>query len=884
MMSCSFIIFFQRFGQCSLILNSNKASYLHFPCSSGKVISIKRQDLNIILDHFNIQVDNPICMLNQEMSKCFLQTKNPSEKYKFFMKATQLEQMHKDYEEIAMQRERTQDKVENHKEVLLDMNRMVQQKKEHLDQLVGLEDLKKEFYSLENQRVWAEVRDVELEYDSLKRKVTEGQMLTDRFEQKEAGYKQKQEEAEAKLKDMQARIDELLVVMDSLRPQYEGIRKKVDQLKRDDSNSQIMLKGLRCKMQVAERDNNDLIKKLEAAKNSEHQNMAAHNAEHEASKTRLEAQLRNLKEQKDTVAQQMEQFKHNVQLCSQKSTALRNELVNVQRVVQHNEQRHRELSASRTDRLSRFGHHMPRLSQLIDDAHKLGRFQRKPIGPLGSSITIRDPELALAAECCLKEIVYAFCCHSHQDEHTLESIIRGTPLPGHRPEIIVTPFLDKLHDISTRSVKHPEFPSLFESLEINNNIVANILIDMRSIETVLLIKDNRMARQVMIPRPPRNCTVAYTAMGDQVFSDRYYSGEMERARFLSSNVEEQMTELQRELVVVKGQVNEKQQEVTLNDKEKHSNTIQLTQKQAQMTQIQDRIVSLSNELRRLQDVEPEESSVYVLEEELQDMQEQIVALQGKFDNAANISESTQEEYRQMKQEEQKQLRKINVVKKEEESVRTEYQSVEYEIRKCKCVQRSVQEKKRVQLHDFSDTKKKLMEQEQKLQEVTTMAQRICPDRVKVTQSTRCLLITLEKLKARIDSTHHPTKKEKAEVLSYLSELCKMNFDAMLLKRKYSGSMAFDHKNCTLMITVHPNDRTVEARTNTNTLSGGERSFSTVCFILALWHCTESPFRCLDEYDVFMDMVTRRMSMDMMLQEAENQRHRQFMFITPLPTK
>ena len=39
--------------------------------------------------------------------------------------------------------------------------------------------------------------------------------------------------------------------------------------------------------------------------------------------------------------------------------------------------------------------------------------------------------------------------------------------------------------------------------------------------------------------------------------------------------------------------------------------------------------------------------------------------------------------------------------------------------------------------------------------------------------------------------------------------------------------------------------------NTRSLSGGERSYTTVCFIMSLWEAMESPFRCMDEFDVFM---------------------------------
>lgn len=50
--------------------------------------------------------------------------------------------------------------------------------------------------------------------------------------------------------------------------------------------------------------------------------------------------------------------------------------------------------------------------------------------------------------------------------------------------------------------------------------------------------------------------------------------------------------------------------------------------------------------------------------------------------------------------------------------------------------------------------------------------------------------------------------------------------------------------------------------------------------MALWSCVESPFRCLDEFDVFMDMLNRRVVMEMLVDLAMEHKRNQFFFFTP----
>ena len=65
--------------------------------STGRLISTRKGDLEEICDYFALQIDNPMNVLTQDMARQFLNNSTPYDKYKFFMKGTQLEHLDGDY-------------------------------------------------------------------------------------------------------------------------------------------------------------------------------------------------------------------------------------------------------------------------------------------------------------------------------------------------------------------------------------------------------------------------------------------------------------------------------------------------------------------------------------------------------------------------------------------------------------------------------------------------------------------------------------------------------------------------------------------------------------------------------------------------------------------
>ncbi|KAF6321746.1 structural maintenance of chromosomes 6 [Rhinolophus ferrumequinum] len=152
--------------------------------ATGTVISTKKEELIAILDHFNIQVDNPVSVLTQEMSKQFLQSKNEGDKYKFFMKATQLEQMKEDYSYIMETKERTKEQITQGEERLIELKRQCLEKEERFQMIAGLSTMKTDLEHLKHEMAWAVVNEIEKQLNAVRDNVKIGEDRAARLDRK----------------------------------------------------------------------------------------------------------------------------------------------------------------------------------------------------------------------------------------------------------------------------------------------------------------------------------------------------------------------------------------------------------------------------------------------------------------------------------------------------------------------------------------------------------------------------------------------------------------------------------------------------------------------------------------------------------------------------
>ncbi|NXE25636.1 SMC6 protein, partial [Ardeotis kori] len=890
---------------------------------SGTLISSKKEELIGILDHFNIQVDNPVSVLTQEMSKHFLQSKNEGDKYKFFMKATQLEQMKEDYSSIMKTKGNTCIQIEQGVERLQELKQLYCEKKERYKSIGFVNEMRNHLEDLKHKMAWAVVSEMEKEIQPIKEGIRVEEGNTKKFVQKVEECQVKAREAEEKYKAIQDRLITISEEARTLHPQCFSLKADVQARRKAVNEAEVLYNRFKTELKRLGKDDEQLRKRIEELKSSANHVSEPEKLERQRKITHLREQLKGFHDEEIMIGQQMDQFQQAIYKCREEHARLRREDYDVKQALDAKQKQLRELKDSKTNTLKRFGPHIPAFLEAVETAYRQGRFKHKPVGPLGAFIHPKDAELTLAVESCLKSLVQAFCCDNHSDERTLQLLMSKYYPRGFRPQIIVNKFQNKVYDVRHREVYHPEFPSVLTALEIDHAVVANCLIDVRGIETILLIKNSRKAREVMqLNRPPKNCKEAFTAEGDQVFERRYYSSDYPRPKFLSKDVEAEISHLEKEIENKKAQMTASQQHLYSIENEIKQNEDHLHDHRRHQKELQIKIRTTNAEIADLENVEEHQSlDIRTLEDEAKDNKGRMESVKKdmqqhsiKMEELKNILQVAEKNFEEMKE-------KIHQVEEIAGPIKDELNQADSEVENSKRRLQHYEDKQKEHLACIKRHKELLAAKEKELEEKIAQARQIYSERIEVSRTVKSLDAEMNRLRERINAENdrhgnreeivqqfHDAKERYEDAnskvknlkkfirlleeimtqrfkiyrqfLRLLSLRCKLYFDHLLRIRACSGKILFDHKNETLSITVQPREEDKAALNDVRSLSGGERSFSTVCFILSLWSITESPFRCLDEFDVYMDMVNRRIAMDMILKVADSQHHRQFILLTP----
>ncbi|XP_056665597.1 structural maintenance of chromosomes protein 6-like [Monodelphis domestica] len=880
---------------------------------SGSVITSKKAELAEILEHFNIRVDNPMTILQQEMGRQLLQTRSDGERYKFFQKVTQLEQMHNDYLCILERKARTQDQIEQGEKQLLELK---QQGIEVEQCFQSMAASRKRLEDLKHEMAWAVVNESERQIEDMISNINIGDQDTIRLNQKLEASQAKFNETTEKLKEVQEKLDKLNketieLEIESIQARDNINRKKKAYEEAEDlyNSSQNELKQLEKEKEHCNQMEN-LKKSMEQSKLEKQEKIAM-----------LKEELNKYKDQENSFFEKLEHLQEAIEKDNEEHSRLKREVSDVQQTLNDKQQQLNHLKDCKASPLKIFEPQIPALLEAIDNADREGLFTTKPKGPLGGYIHLQDPEFALAVEACLKDLLLAFCCNTFKDEEVLQTLMkRFYPVGSPRPQIIVSAFKNEIYDMTNRAAHHPEFPTVLTALKIDDAVVANALIDMRGIESVLLIKSNSLARTVMqVQEPPKNCREAFTADGDQVFERRYYSCDKSRPTYLI-DFEVEINHLEKVVENTVAQLSVYQQCANSLENDIRKNEETVNNHRLHLKEIAIRVIKINMQIKDLEK-EGTQSIGFSTQEKVKEIEKQMEQVEEKMKVQMEEMKDLRQEIIDAEQRHESIKMKIQQVQELSESFRQELSQINLEMDSEKRCLRHYQDRLKHHTNSLQVKKEELTKKEKELEKETAQAKYICPERKEIEKSTAALDKEIAFLKQKIQSenTRHRSREEIIRQFQQIKERynaldvkvknlrnciksldqtsvqryelyqqfrrslalrCRLYFDSFLSQLALSGEIRFDHAHETLSVRVQRGEGNTAGLGSIELQSGSENSFSNFFFILSLWYITEGPFRCLDAFDSYLDPSSRRIALNMILKIAQSQQFRQFILLTP----
>ncbi|KAF7768000.1 hypothetical protein Agabi119p4_7243 [Agaricus bisporus var. burnettii] len=876
----------------------------------GRVISTKREELSKICDHMNIQIDNPLTVLTQDASRVFLASSNPSDRYTLFMKGTQLQQLSDEYS-ITLENVRSTSKIlEQKKEAIPDLRAAAQEAKRRFDEAENARKQKAKQDDLKKEMAWAHVQNKQ---DELQQKELQANLdeATENFTEHEEALaalgnindleKRKQEIGQA-IKANKATITRLNADRKAMNTNLESVRRTIVEL---DQQIQRETEKLAQNAQAKRARLQEELTRIQNQIAACEQNIAgiqAKRQELESLKQGIEGQGKELEGKQKETGNQIAYFEQMITNCDR----------------------------AEKDSLLPYGRN---IKGVVDQISKMRWHGNIPLGPLGSFVKAKDPQTwgdILRNQ--LGQQLMAFAITDARDRPALKQLLAQTQ--NNHVQIVISS--TELFDYS-EGEPPAEYLTVLRALEINNPFVTRILINNANIESRVLAK-TRLEAQRMLERLPRGGAAwTHDQFNVRVFTDgvssipldirrnndssnlmltgRDSGNEKRRAIQEIATLRQQQSELGPRIAALRDQYRAYSCQTADLMRAEESETAVIRQAQAERQKLErglneempvnvnslidakkeseEEIVSILKQfepvVQELKTVDEEQKKLLI---EANEIKLRINAFEEKRSGIQHILERIAET----------RLKAQGALKHYEKRYQAEKEKVEQERELADVLQKEFASwtEKAAEYCARVENPRPLPEIEIALKSVTEALKRrekrqgasieeVEEQLIKAKQQYYTARSGIKSMQALIKKLRDSliTRYSRWECFrQHIALRTKVVFQYHLSQRGYFGKLLFDHSsdNPQLALKVQTDDQASQVghkEKDPKSLSGGEKSFSTICLLLALWETIACPIRCLDEFDVFMDAVNRRISMKMMIDTANASNQKQYILITPL---
>ncbi|KAM0675892.1 Structural maintenance of chromosomes protein 6 [Gurleya vavrai] len=863
---------FEFFGDEIIIERriNEKSNSLFIMNKFKKVWSKKKEDLDVLLNHFSISFRNPLNFLTQEHAKKFLNISKPSVLYEFFMKGTELEinkTLHKEAEEEVLEMNERIEEIKKRNEVV--ENELLKRKNK-IEVISNIKNWQKTLERIEVEKKWAQVdfnaeKKIELELVDLNVKLNNEQ-------------------------------NELIVYVNQIQHEKQKMNKEIDEIRKRNLERQEKeneLNGKITEKELNKREIENDLKEIEENINKQKKDLEdfklSMNEERikflDESLVKNKIKIEDLHEEKIMLENQKNCIEEKSIKEEERISNTKIQINQIQRMIEENKK-------IKINNLVFFGDRMPDLVNAIKNT----KFSGMVIGPLSNEVSLKEKKWYKPVSFVLNNYLNSFIVFEQDDKKKILNLLQNLNIKN----VSIYMPSNKNNEL-IRFRKNQNFKSVLDVIECSNNKVLNQLIILAQIESIILIEERSLAHKI-IKSKPNDVDIAFTINGDQIkmfnnnLSDFAYSGP---EKFFFQNSADKIIDLETNLNELK---NKNLKNEFLDNiyslKRKINDTEVLIEKIGNETR------NFEFELRTLKNVKAKihEKDIENINEELEinlqqfdelkcllkEINMEILEKRNEFDKLKLKYSSNEENYRkELKSLEEKQnmakykinftkeiiLKKVGELNTISDSINLQKINLiklghEFDkIREEKIIDDEIFElKAKIQLHD------------EKIDEIDM--QNVIHELESEKENNENLLDEFEKKVLKIKINLERRNQRREEIKQKESKRATKDFKFYMELRDYDGNLIFDHEKELLEIKVKLKNNKIAG--DKNTLSGGEKSYAGICLLLSLWPSVCCPVKILDEFDVYMDNLNRKSAIESILEYFKDESS-QLILITPLDT-